>query len=138
MASTPRFPRLPHALITLGVIFLLVGSYYGLFVAPPEHFMGNVQRIMYVHVPTAWNWMLAVLLTFGVSVAYLFTNDFQWDARMEAGLEVGGPLGFLLLWQGAIWAKSTWGARWGWGPRLASTAVLLCSFASILPVRRLL
>ena len=135
MASTPRFPRLPHALITLGVLFLLVGSYYGLFVAPPEHFMGNVQRIMYVHVPTAWNWMLAVLFTFGVSVAYLFTNDFKWDARMEAGLEVGALLGFLLCCQGAIWAKPTWGVWWDWDPRLTSVAVLLFAFLGILALR---
>ena len=55
MAANPRFPKLPHALMSLGVVCLLVGSYLGLFVAPPEHYMGEVQRIMYVHVPTAWN-----------------------------------------------------------------------------------
>ncbi|HEX9502018.1 MAG TPA: hypothetical protein VGA10_10225, partial [Thermoanaerobaculia bacterium] len=95
MVSNPRFPRLPHALMTLGLLFLLVGSYYGLAVAPPEHYMGEVQRIMYVHVPTAWNWMLAVLFTLGAAIAYLFTSDFKWDARVEAGLEVGALLGFL-------------------------------------------
>ena len=136
MASNPRFPRLPHALMALGAVFLLTGSYFGLFVAPPEHFMGEVQRIMYVHVPTAWNWMLAVLFTFGASVAYLFTSDFKWDARTEAGLEVGALLGFLLCCQGAIWAKPTWGVWWDWDPRLTSTAVLLCSFAGILALRR--
>ncbi len=50
--------------VILGVILLLAGSYVGLFVAPAEQYMGNVQRIMYVHVPTAWNWMLAVTFTF--------------------------------------------------------------------------
>ncbi len=136
MVSNPRFPRLPHALMTLGLLFLLVGSYYGLAVAPPEHYMGEVQRIMYVHVPTAWNWMLAVLFTLGAAIAYLFTSDFKWDARVEAGLEVGALLGFLLCCQGAIWAKPTWGVWWDWDPRLTSTAVLLCSFAGILALRR--
>ena len=41
------------------VLLLLAGSYWGLFVAPAETYMGDVQRIMYVHVPTAWNAMLA-------------------------------------------------------------------------------
>ena len=50
-------PKLPYVFLALGVICLLTGSYLGLFVAPPEHFMGDVQRIMYVHVPTAWNAM---------------------------------------------------------------------------------
>src|SRR6266404_2172491 len=136
MISNPRFPRLPHALMALGVVFLLVGSYYGLFIAPPEHYMGEVQRIMYVHVPTAWNWMLAVLFTFGAAIGFLLTSDYKWDSRVEAGLEVGALLGFLLCCQGAIWAKPTWGVWWDWDPRLTSTAVLLCSFAGILALRR--
>ncbi|PYQ61506.1 MAG: hypothetical protein DMF58_04550, partial [Acidobacteria bacterium] len=45
MVPNHRFPRFPLALITLGVLCLLTGSYLGLFVAPPEHYMGNVQRI---------------------------------------------------------------------------------------------
>ena len=35
-------PKLPYALVALGVLCLLVGSYLGLFVAPPEHYMGDV------------------------------------------------------------------------------------------------
>ena len=42
-----------YVFVALGVVFLLAGSYLGLFVAPAEEYMGNVQRIMYVHVPTA-------------------------------------------------------------------------------------
>ena len=91
--------------VALGVVFLLAGSYIGLFVAPAEQYMGQVQRIMYVHVPTAWNWMLAVLFAFSCSIAFLFTAKTKWDARMEAGLEVATLFAFLLCCQGAIWAK---------------------------------
>ena len=70
------------------------------------------------------------------AIAYLLTSNFKWDARVEAGLEVGALLGFLLCCQGAIWAKPTWGVWWDWDPRLTSTAVLLCSFAGILALRR--
>jgi heme exporter protein C len=131
-----RFPRLPYVLMALGVLCLLVGSYLGLFVAPPEHFMGEVQRIMYVHVPTAWNDMLALTFAFFAAVMFLFTNDFKWDARMEAAIEVGILLAFLLCCQGAIWAKPTWGVWWDWDPRLTTTAVLLFAFAGILALRR--
>src|SRR5262249_8406729 len=96
MVPNHRFPRLPYALIALGVLFLLVGSYFGLFVAPPEHYMGEVQRIMYVHVPTAWNALLALTFAFICAVVSLFRNDLKWDARMEAAIEVGVLLGFLL------------------------------------------
>ena len=127
---------LPHAAIALGVVFLAAGSYLGLFVAPPEHFMGDVQRIMYVHVPTAWNAMLAFTFAFGCAVVFLFTNSWKWDARMEAGIEVGVVLAFLLCCQGAIWAKPTWGVWWDWDPRLTTTAVLLVAFIGILALRR--
>lgn len=128
--------RTPYIFLTLGVLLLLTGSYWGLFVAPKEKFMGDVQRIMYVHVPTAWNWMLAVLFAFGSAVAFLFNNNLKWDARNEAGLEVGTLLAFLLCCQGAIWAKPTWGVWWDWDPRLTTTAVLLFAFLGILALRR--
>ena len=136
MAPTYRFPRLPHALVALGVVCLLVGSYFGLFVAPPEHYMGNVQRIMYVHVPTAWNALLAMTFAFGCAIVFLFTNNWKWDARLEGAIEVSVLLAFLLCCQGAIWAKPTWGVWWDWDPRLTTTAVLLFAFAGILALRR--
>jgi heme exporter protein C len=128
--------NLPLPLIVLGVLCLIVGSYLGLFVAPPEHYMGDVQRIMYVHVPTAWNAMLAMTFAFGSAIVFLFTSDWKWDARMEGAIEVGVLLAFLLCCQGAIWAKPTWGVWWDWDPRLTTTAVLLFAFAGILALRR--
>jgi heme exporter protein C len=128
--------RTPYILLTIGALLLLVGSYFGLFVAPAEKYMGQVQRIMYVHVPTAWNWMLVVLFTFYAAIAFLFRNDLKWDTRMEAGLEVGTLLAFLLCMQGAIWAKPTWGVWWDWDPRLTTTAVLLFAFLGILALRK--
>ncbi|HYI08603.1 MAG TPA: cytochrome c biogenesis protein CcsA [Thermoanaerobaculia bacterium] len=127
--------RKAQIFIALGVLLLLAGSSIGLFVAPAETFMGDVQRIMYVHVPTAWNWMLAVLFSLVCAIAFLFRNDFKWDARLEAGLEVGTLLAFLLCCQGAIWAKPTWGVWWDWDPRLTTTAVLLFAFLGILALR---
>jgi heme exporter protein C len=128
--------RIAHLFVALGVLCLLTGSYIGLFVAPAEQYMGDVQRIMYVHVPTAWNWMLAVLFTFGAAVAFLFRNDVKWDARLEAGLEVATLLAFLLCIQGSIWAKPTWGVWWDWDPRLTSTAVFLFALLGINALRQ--
>ncbi|HEX6160500.1 MAG TPA: cytochrome c biogenesis protein CcsA, partial [Thermoanaerobaculia bacterium] len=118
------------------VLLLLFGSYQGLFVAPAEQYMGQVQRIMYVHVPTAWNWMLAVIFAFVCAIAFLSTTNMKWDSRMEAGLEVSVLLAFLLCCQGAIWAKPTWGVWWDWDPRLTTTAVLLFAFLGILALRK--
>src|ERR1044072_5574075 len=129
-------PRRAQLLIGLALVCLLTGSYYGLFVAPPEQYMGEVQRIMYVHVPTAWNALLAMTLAFGCAVVYLFNGDYKWDSRMEGAIETGVVLAFLLCCQGAIWAKPTWGVWWDWDPRLTTTAVLLFAFLGILALRK--
>jgi heme exporter protein C len=127
--------KTPYLLLALGALLLVFGSYWGLAVAPAERYMGEVQRIMYVHVPTAWNWMLAVTFTFACGVAFLYTTDPKWDSRMEAGLEVGVLLALLLCIQGSIWAKPTWGVWWDWDPRLTSVAVLLMASLGILALR---
>ena len=134
----PNIPtsKTPYVLLGLGVLLLLAGSYIGLAVAPAEQYMGQVQRIMYVHVPTAWNWMLAVLFSLWCAIAFLFRSDMKWDNRLEAGVEVGTLLAFLLCCQGAIWAKPTWGVWWDWDPRLTTTAVLLFAFLGILALRK--
>src|SRR5258708_39066541 len=83
MLPNHRFPRSPYVLIALGVICLLGGSYLGLFVAPPEHFMGDVQRIMYVHVPTAWDALLAPTFAFVLALLVFLDNDWTLVARPQ-------------------------------------------------------
>jgi len=126
----------PKVLLVIGVVFILIGSYFGLFVAPPEQYMGETQRIMYVHVPTAWFALLAMTIAFVCAVVFLFRTDFKWDARMEGSIETGVVFAFLLCCQGAIWAKPTWGVWWDWDPRLTTTAVLLFAFLGILALRK--
>jgi len=135
MTMNNRFPRAPYVLLAIGALLYIFGSYWGLFVAPREEYMGDVQRIMYVHVPTAWNWMLAVIFAFVSAVAFLFTSNYKWDARSEAGLEVSSLLAFLLGCQGSIWAKPTWGVWWDWDPRLTTVAILLMAFLGITALR---
>jgi len=134
MSAVSRGPA-PKLLVALGAVLLCAGSYWGLAKAPGEVFMGDVQRIMYVHVPTAWNAMLALTFAFVCAVFFLFTNSWKWDNRLEAAMEVGVLLSFLLCTQGAIWAKPTWGVWWDWDPRLTTTAVMVFAFGGILALR---
>ena len=131
---TPDTPT-PYVVAAAGFLLLAAGSYWGLFRAPRETYMGDVQRIMYVHVPTAWNAMLAFTFAFGCAVLSLLRGGYRWDARLEASMEVGVVLASLLCMQGAIWAKPTWGVWWDWDPRLTTTAVLVLAFAGIIALR---
>ena len=63
----------------LGLALLAVGSYLGLFVAPAERYMGEVQRIMYVHVPSAWIAMVCYTGAFVFAVIGLWNARPRWD-----------------------------------------------------------
>lgn len=117
------------------LVLLLVGSWIGLFVAPPERHMGDVQRIMYVHVPTAWNALLVFTFAFGAAIASLWTGKRVWDTRLTGAIEVGIVLTALLLVQGSLWGKATWGVWWDWDVRLTTSLVLLLLFAGVLALR---
>jgi heme exporter protein C len=142
MMTTPQIPSerqgvaTPLGFVGLGALLLLVGSYIGLFKAPTETYMGDVYRIMYVHVPTAWNSLLAFTFAFFAALLFLFKSDFKWDSRHEAAVEMGVVLSGLLCIQGSIWAKPTWGVWWDWDPRLTTTAVMFFAFTGILALRR--
>jgi heme exporter protein C len=128
--------KTPVVLLIAGALLLIAGSYYGLAIAPPEQYMGDVQRIMYVHVPTAWCAMLVLTWAFACAVAFLISGRLSWDHRLEAAIEMAVVLCFLLSVQGAIWAKPTWGVWWDWDPRLTTVAILLMAFLGITALRR--
>jgi len=125
------------AQLVLGGGLLVSGVALGLWWAPGDVYMGDVQRIMYVHVPLVWTAMLAAALTFGASIASLWTGRRGADDLADAAAEVGLVLGGLGVLLGAIWGRPTWGIWWTWDPRLTATIVMLAGLAAALLARRL-
>lgn len=132
----PASVRSQTIMLLSSALVLGFGSWWGLAYAPPEQYMGEVQRIMYVHVPTAWSAMLVLTWAFVCAVAFLTTGGWKWDHRLEAAIEMAVVLCFLLSVQGAIWAKPTWGVWWDWDPRLTTVAILLVAYLGIAALRR--
>lgn len=124
-----------HLFGLLGLALLLAGSYIGLAVAPPERHMGEVQRIMYIHVPCAWAALLCFTFAFGAAITSLWSARPRWDAMMTGAIEAGCVLNGLLLVQGSIWARATWGVWWDWDVRLTTSLVMLLLFAGVLALR---
>ena len=124
-----------RALGALAAITLAVALWMGLAMAPPDRLMGDVQRIMYVHVPAAWSGFLAFFVVFVASIAYLVRRDRRFDHLAHASAEVGVVLMGLAIVLGAIWGKPTWGVWWTWDPRLTSSAVLLAIYLGYLALR---
>ena len=120
----------------VGFLMLLGAHYVGLFVAPPEAMMGDVGRILYAHVPTAWVGLLTYLVAFIAAIGAMLTGKAKWDALVEASVEVGLLLNVLLLIQGSLWAKPTWGVYWTWDPRLTTCAIMVVGFGVVLALRK--
>jgi heme exporter protein C len=127
--------RWEHPLGAYGLLLLISGNYLGLFYAPGELFMGDVGRILHVHVPAAWVAMLSFLLAGLFGFVSLWTSRRSWDSAMEAASEVGVMEATLLCILGSIWGRATWGVWWTWDPRLTTTAVMLISFVGVLLLR---
>jgi heme exporter protein C len=116
---------------------LALSAVTSLFVVPADAEQGVVQRLMYVHVPTAWVAYLAFTVVFAASVAYLRTRRTRWDRLAEASAEVGVVFTGLTIVLGAVWGRPTWGVWWTWDPRLTTTAILFLIYLGYLAVRRL-
>ena len=108
-----------------------------LVVAPPDAEQGNVQRLMYIHVPAAWLAYLSFAVVFAASVGYLVTKRSRWDRIAAASAEIGVLFTALTIVLGSLWGKPVWGTWWTWDPRLTTTAILLLIYVGYLAVRRL-
>lgn len=108
----------------------------GLFLVPPDAAQGDVQRIMYVHVPSAWLAYGAFFVTLTGSVGYLLRRDLRFDRLAAASAEIGLLFTGLTILTGAIWGKATWGKWWDWDPRLTTTAILFIIYAGYLLLRQ--
>lgn len=130
--------RAPGRMLTLGLVALVslvLGSVVGLFVVPADALQGEVQRLLYVHVPSAWLAMLSFFIVFLMSLLYLIQRKERWDLIAAAAAEIGVLFTALTLAQGSIWGKPTWGIWWTWDPRLTTTAIMFIIYVGYLLVR---
>jgi len=107
----------------LSVIALGVATYFALVFAPTEAVMGNVQRVFYFHVGSAWVGLVGFVLAAVSGIAYLITKDMRWDRFEVAAVEVSTMFFFITIVLGSIWARPAWNTWWTWDPRLTTAAV---------------
>lgn len=131
MTVTRRARQLDAAaLLALAVGLVLATT------APADRLQGDLQRLMYVHVPSAWLAYLAFTVTFIGSIAWWRTRRDAWDDLAAASAEVGVFFTGLALATGSLWGKPVWGVWWTWDPRLVTTALLLLIYLAYLGLRR--
>lgn len=119
------------------VIGLITSGLTAFYWAPIESSMGFVQKIMYIHVPSAWTGFLAITVAFVFSVLYLWKRLERFDVIAACSVEIGVMFcGFALL-TGSLWARPTWNTYWTWDARLTTTLILFLIFVGYLLLRKL-
>lgn len=119
-------------LVPLAGLVGLVGIF---FWVPTDAQQGVVQRIFYIHVPTA----LIAYVAFGMvllgSIVYLKTHNRRWDSFAYASAEVGVLFTGCNIVSGMLWGKPEWGTYWTWDPRLTTTFVMFLVYLGYLLFR---
>jgi heme exporter protein C len=105
------------------------------WVAPTEATMGEVQKILYLHVSVAWCGLAGCLGMGACGAMYLARRRTAWDHVAQASAEIGWLCSTLTLVTGSLWAHEAWGVWWTWEPRLTSSFVLWLIYAGIFLVR---
>jgi heme exporter protein C len=122
----------------LALIAILVGLYWGLIIAPPDAFQGDVQRIMYLHFPSIITAYFSIILVFIGSCLYLWKREKRDDNLAHSAAEIGVLFIALTIIGGSIWGRPTWGVWWTWDARLTLTAIFLLIFIGYLLLRSLI
>lgn len=124
----PRLNILAAAMIfiTLLVIFIF---------APTEQTMGNVQRIFYFHVGSAWVASIAFFVSLLAGVMYLRRPARTWDAVAVASVEIGLVFTTMTIASGSVWGRPAWNTWWIWSPRLTSITVLWLVYVAYFMLR---
>lgn len=105
------------------------------FAAPVEKTMGIVQKIFYVHVPSAYCMYLGATACLVGSIGYLLNGKEGADALAKAGAELAVLFGAVVLSTGPLWAAKAWGHFWTWDPRLTTSLLSVLVYVAYLVLR---
>ncbi len=130
------FGRIRLLFILISGILVLNGIFLAMIWVPPHETMGDVQRIFYFHVASAWIAYVAFIVTFATSIIYMKTKDLMWDNWAVSSAEIGVVFTTLAILTGPMWARAIWGEFWRWEDlKLLMTLVLWLVFIAYLALR---
>lgn len=106
-----------------------------LVVSPEATGFVSTSKVVFFHVPIAWNAVLAFLVSAIFSILYLRKKKIDYDIWASSSAGLGFLFSILATVTGSIWAKFEWGSFWNWDPRETSILVLLLIYAAYFALR---
>ena len=108
------------------------GLYKALYVVPPDYQQSDSFRILYVHVPAAWQAMAGYLAMSILAIIALVWRIRTTEIMAMMGAPIGAAFTTICLATGSIWGRPMWGTWWAWDARLTSMLVLLFVYLGIM------
>ena len=133
MESKPRFLSILDAITSILFVVAVVMVF---FFTPLERTMGQVQKVFYFHVATAWVGMLGFMVAAIVGIIYLMKNDRKYDIAGLAAVEISLVFFFIAIILGSIWARPIWNTWWTWDPRLTTATIVELIYAAYIMLRQ--
>lgn len=120
----------------IAIVFLAIGVYGGLVVAPEDYLQGDSFRIMYLHFPSAAIGMMAyVIMATAAGIGFIWHLKIGHAVAVSAA-PIGASFMSLALITGSIWGRPTWGTYWEWGDaRLMSSLLLVFLYLGYMALR---
>ena len=106
-----------------------------IFLVPPIKGLGEVAKIIFFHVPTAWVSVVAFFASAFYAAKFLRSFNLLFDRLSERAARLGFIFVLLSTISGAIFSKLTWGAYWNWDPRQTTIFILILIYGAYLTLR---
>ncbi len=129
-------PRWLNVLDILTAIFFVAAVLLVFVYTPMERTMGQVQKVFYFHVATAWVGMLGFLVAAIAGVSYLVKGERKYDIIGLAAVEISLVFFFVAIVMGSIWARPIWNTWWTWDPRLTTATIVELIYAAYIMLRQ--
>jgi heme exporter protein C len=130
-----RLNRTVRILNWAAAIALLAALGFAFFYAPVERTMGNVQRIFYFHVGSAWVGAVAFFVALMAGALYLRRPQRKWDTLALASVEIGLVFLTMATVAGSVWGRPAWNTWWLWSPRLTLITIAWLTYAAYFMLR---
>ncbi|MDO6621157.1 heme ABC transporter permease [Shewanella sp. 10N.286.52.C2] len=114
------------------ILFISVGTIWGMLFAPMDYQQGESFRIIYIHVPAASMSMAAYMAMASASFVGIVWQIKAADWVAASIAPIGAVITFIALLTGAAWGKPMWGTWWVWDARLTSELVLLFLYLGVI------
>lgn len=133
--NTARIDRTVRILNVVAAVALIISLGMIFFYAPVERTMGNVQRLFYFHVGSAWAGALVFFVALVCGVLYLRNPQRKWDTAAVASVEIGLVFLSMAIVSGSVWGKPAWNTWWLWSPRLTLVTIAWLTYAAYFMLR---